>query len=237
MMGARPVLVSIVVCIAAATSASGVIAGANVGAAAGAGAEAGAEAGAGNARGATAVDDPAWAFTLTAYPTRIRSGESYTSAIAVAERGALHLEARYNYEAIGARSAFVGWTFSGGDTVAWTVTPLLGGAWNGIQAIVPGLEISVAWKRFDFYVEAEYVRDRRNERERYLYSWSELGFRPIEPLRVGAAVQRTRTYGGDRDLQIGPFVQWSARRITFGAYWFNPGSADQVFVASIGTSF
>jgi hypothetical protein len=86
-------------------------------------------------------------------------GENYTSAIAVADRGPLHLEARYNYESVGARSAFVGWTFSCGEAITWELTPLLGGAWGTTQAFVPGLEASVAWKRFDFYVEGEYVND------------------------------------------------------------------------------
>ena len=58
-------------------------------------------------------------FWLTAYPTFVRDGENYTSAIAVADRGPLHLEARYNYEPIGARSAFAGWTVSGGESFTW----------------------------------------------------------------------------------------------------------------------
>ena len=63
-------------------------------------------------RRASPAAKPSWEFAVTAYPTVVRGGENYTSAIAVADRGPLHLEARYNYESIGARSAFVGWTFS-----------------------------------------------------------------------------------------------------------------------------
>ena len=70
----------------------------------------------------------------------MRGGENYTSGIATADRGPLHLEARVNYESIGARSAFIGWNFSGGDTITWELTPLLGGAWGTTQAFVPGLE-------------------------------------------------------------------------------------------------
>ena len=81
-------------------------------------------------RRASPVEKPSWEFALTAYPTVVRGGENYTSAIAAADRGPLHLEARYNYESIGARSAFVGWTFSGGEAITWELTPLLGGAWG-----------------------------------------------------------------------------------------------------------
>jgi hypothetical protein len=180
---------------------------------------------------------PAWEFTVTAYPTVVRGGENYTSAIAAADRGPLHLEARYNYESIGARSAFVGWTFSGGETVTWEFTPLLGGAWGTTKAFVPGFEASVAWGRFDFYVEAEFVRDNTERTDSYAYAWSELGFQPVEWLRLGLAGQRTRAYGNERDFQRGPFVQVTVGPFTFGGYWFNPGSDEQVFVGSIGATF
>jgi hypothetical protein len=189
------------------------------------------------AGGAMAEEVPTpWEFALTAYPTVVRGADNYTSAIAVAQRGALHLEARVNYESVGARSAFVGWTFAGGEELAWELTPLLGGAWGTTDAFVPGLEASLSWRRLDFYVEAEYVR-YRSESSRYLYAWSEFGFRPVEWLRVGLSVQRTRAYGGDRDVLRGPFAQVTWRGITLGGFWFNPGSRDQVFVASIGTAF
>jgi len=167
----------------------------------------------------------------------VRGGANYTSAIVLADRGPLHLEARYNYESVGARSAFVGWAFSGGDEITWKLTPIIGGAWGTTKAFVPGLEASLAWERFDFYTEAEYVHDSNATSSSYLYSWSEFGFRPVEWLRLGLVAQRTRAYGGDRDIQPGPFAQVTWRRVTIGGYWFNPGSSDQVVVVSIGAAF
>ena len=178
-----------------------------------------------------------WEFAITAYPTQVRGGENNTSAIAVADRGPLHLEARYGYEAKDSRSAFVGWTFSGGETVAWELTPLLGGAWGPVRAFVPGLEASLGWGRFDFYVEAEFVRDRGEKSDSYNYAWSELGFSPVDWLRLGAVGQRTKAYGGEREFQRGPFVQVTWGKATIGAFWFNPGSSEQVFVGSIGATF
>jgi hypothetical protein len=70
-------------------------------------------------RRASPAAKPSWEFAITAYPTVVRGGENYTSAIAVADRGPMHLEARYNYESVGARSAFVGWTFSGEEAITW----------------------------------------------------------------------------------------------------------------------
>jgi hypothetical protein len=196
-----------------------------------------AEEAADSGRRASPATKPSWEFALTAYPTLVRGGDNYTSAIAIADRGPLHLEARVNYESVGARSAFVGWTFSGGEEITWELTPLAGGAWGTTQAFVPGLEASVACGRLDFYVEAEYVRDIHGRTDSYFYAWSELGFRPVEWLRIGVAGQRTRIYGGERDIQRGPFAQATWGSITIGGYWFNPGSNAQVFVGMIGASF
>lgn len=188
-------------------------------------------------RRASRLEKPAWEFAVTAYPTQVRNGDDTTSAIAVADRGALHLEARYGYEMKDSRSAFAGWTFSGGDAVAWELTPLLGGGWGPVRAFIPGLEASLSWGKLDFYVEAEFVRDRNDSAESYNYAWSELGFKPLEWLRVGAVGQRTRAYGGEREFQRGPFAQATWGSVTIGGFWFNPGSDDQVFVGSIGVTF
>ena len=191
----------------------------------------------GNSDAAAATDKPSWEFAITAYPTVVRGGENYNSAVATADHGSLHLEARYNYESIGARSAFVGWNFSGGDEITWELTPLLGGAWGTTRAFIPGLEASVAWKQFDIYVEAEFVRVNGARTASYVYAWSELGFRPVEWFRVGIAGQRTTTYSNERDIQRGPFAQVTWGPVTIGGYWFNPGSSDQVFVGMIGATF
>jgi hypothetical protein len=188
-------------------------------------------------RRASAVTKPSWEFSATAYPTVVRNGDNYTSGILVANRGALHLEARVNYESVGARSAFVGWTFAGGETITWELTPLIGGAWGSINAYVPALEASVAWKKLDFYIEAEYVRDTHDKSASYLYAWSELGYRPVEWLRIGVAGQRTRIYVGDRDYQRGPFAQLTWGPVTVGGYWFNPGSSEQIFVGMLNAAF
>jgi len=190
-----------------------------------------------NGRRAAPAEKPSWEFALTAYPTFVRDGDDYVTAIAVADRGPLHFEARYNYESVGARSAFVGWTLSGGETVTWELTPLLGGAWGTTRAFVPALEASVAWKQFDLYIEAEYVRDSNERTSSYYYAWSELGFRPFEWLRVGIAGQRTKAYSNERDIQRGPFAQMTWGPVTVGGYWFNPGSSEQVFVGMIGATF
>jgi len=196
-----------------------------------------AAAGAESDTAAPAAADPPWEIGLTAYPTFVRTGDDYTSAVATADHGPLHFEARYNYESVGARSAFVGWTFSGGTETTWQLTPLLGGAWGTTQAFTPGFEATVAHGRLELYVEAEYVRDNHEASNSYFYAWSQLGVQTAEWLQLGVVGQRTRAYGGDRDFQRGPFAELTFGPVTIGGYWFNPGTNEQVVVASIGATF
>jgi hypothetical protein len=189
-------------------------------------------------RRAAAPEKPEWEFVATAYGNAPRGSDDFASGIAAADRGPLHLEFRANYEAIHAQSAFIGWTFSGeAGGMKLEATPIVGGATGSIGGPIAGVEAAVAMGKFDFYIEAEYVRGRGTREESYTYAWSELGYTPMEKLRLGIVAQRTRLYGGDRDVQRGGFVQATWGPALFGVYWFNPGSSDQVVIGSVGFSF
>ena len=117
------------------------------------------------------------------------------------------------------------------------MTPLLGGAWGTTQAFVPGLEASVAWKKLDFYVEAEYVRDKQRADRQLLLRLERVGIPAGRVASRWACGPAHRAYGGERDIQRGPFAQVTWGPVTIGGFWFNPGSSDQVFVGSIGATF
>jgi hypothetical protein len=188
-------------------------------------------------RRASAPEKPEWELAATGYWNAPRGGDDYASAIFAADRGALHLEARVNYEALHAQSLFAGWTWSTGESIKLDFTPIVGFVGGDTRGGIAGFESTIAAGRFDFYIEAEYVRPRDGQDSSYTYAWSELGFRPIEPLRMGIVAQRTRAYGGDRELQRGGFAQYSFGKLTAGVYWFNPGSDDQVVIGALGVSF
>ena len=72
-----------------------------------------------------------------------------------ADRDWLHLEARYNYEALDTGSAWVGYNFSGGETVTWELTPMLGAVFGATDGIAPGYKGSLGWKKLELYSEGE----------------------------------------------------------------------------------
>ena len=176
-------------------------------------------------------------FAVTGYYYAMRDQPDFGVGVASLDRGALHLEGRYNYEARDAASVFVGWKFAAGDAVTFEVTPIMGGLFGAARGVVPGFEASIAWHTFDAYVEAEYVYDLEQSSDSYYYSWSELGWKPVEWLRTGFVGQRTRTVDDGRDFQRGVFAQLIFDKATVGIYAFNPDSGSRYVIVSAGVHF
>jgi hypothetical protein len=184
------------------------------------------------------ADVPGWVYSVTASYYSFRNQDDFMFAVATAERGPLHLEARYNYEAQDSGSLFAGWKFSGGEKLTYELTPILGAVFGSKEGIAPGFEAAVAYGIVDFYTETEYVRDTEVKEDSFTYSWNELGFSPLEWLRFGLAGQRTMVYQSDRDIQRGLFAQVTYRKATLGLYVFNPEDSDDRFtVFSLGAEF
>jgi hypothetical protein len=184
------------------------------------------------------ADAPGWGYSVTGSYYSFHDQKDFVVGVATAERGPLHLEARYNYEALDSGSLFVGWKFSGGEKLAYELTPILGGVFGQKEGIAPGVEASLAYGIADFYIESEYVRDLEVREDSFTYAWSELGFSPLEWLRFGLVGQRTMVYQSDRDIQRGFFSQVIYGKVTLGVYVFNPDDSDDRFeVFSLGAKF
>jgi len=184
------------------------------------------------------ADSSGWAFDLTASYYSFRDQDDFTLAVFRADRGQLHVEARYNYEAIDSGSLFVGWKFSGGEKLTWELTPIIGAVFGQKEGIAPGFEAAIGYGIVDFYTESEYVRDIEVKEDSFTYSWNELGITPLEWLRFGLVTQRSLAYQSDRDIQRGLFAQFMVRKATLGFYVFNPDDSDNRYaVFALGAEF
>ena len=123
-----------------------------------------------------------------------------------ADRDWLHLEARFNYEALDTGSAWVGYNFSGGETVTWELTPMLGAVFGATDGIAPGYKGSLGWKKLEVYSEGEYVVDSAESADSFFYNWSELTLAPLEQFRFGLVTQRTRVRESDREVKRGALL-------------------------------
>jgi len=162
---------------------------------------------------------------------------NYLQPTAAADRDALHLEMRYNYEAQNSVSGFVGRNVTFGTSVVLQMTPMLGALAGDTTGIVPALELDLAWKRLEFYTEGEYVIDAIHPSDRFLYSWSETSIWITNRIRTGVVTQRTRAYQAPRDIQRGLLLGATVAKFEAAVYFFNPNADDRFFVASIGVTF
>ena len=183
------------------------------------------------------ADEKAWSFSASGYTYFVPDDSNYLQPTFTADRGWLHLEARYNYEALETGSVWAGYNFSGGETVEWEFTPMVGGVFGDTAGIAPGYKGSLSWRKLEFYSEGEYVFDTGSSSDSFFYNWSELTLAPVEWFRFGLVTQRTRAYESDREIQRGGLAGFTFKNVSLGGYLFNPDDEKPTFVLSVAVTF
>src|SRR5580765_4373542 len=102
----------------------------------------------------TAEDE--WECSLSISTYLVQNGRDYANPTLVADRGWLHLEARYNYEAIKTGSLWLGYNFSIGKKLALEATPMLGGVFGDITGFAPGYTVSLSYWKLELFTQGEY---------------------------------------------------------------------------------
>lgn len=190
------------------------------------------------AAGETAeAEDRAWEFNASVYGYFPPEDTDYGQPTVMADRGALHLEARYNYEGIDTGSAWVGWNVGVGDALRLDATLMAGGVFGEMKGVAPGYELTLSWGSFELYSEGEYVFDVEDSDNNFFYNWAQLAYSPLDWLSVGLVSQRTRTYETGLDVQRGFLVGLSREDLSLTVYVFNPGWETPTVVTSVAVSF
>jgi hypothetical protein len=192
-------------------------------------------AGTGSASGGTAAK--AWDFNLSLSGYVVQSGQSYASPTLTADHTKLHLEARYNYEAQKTGSLWVGYNLNVGKKVVLDATPMIGGVFGNLNAVAPGLEFTVTYKKLQLYSANEYLFDTNTSAGNYFYTWTQLTYAPVQWFNVGYVTQRTRAYQTPLDVQRGPMVGFTYKKLNFTTTVFNVGEADPTTVFGLAYSF
>ena len=178
-----------------------------------------------------------WSSSVSVFSYLVPDSRDYVQPTITADHGWLHLEARYNYEGLNTGSAWLGYNFSLGDKLALEFTPMLGGVFGETTGIAPGYKASLSWWKLELYTEGEYVVDTGNSSDNFFYTWSELSLSPVEWLRFGGAVQRTKLYQTKFDLQRGFLLGFTWQWVSVTGYIFNPFESQPTYVFAIGFQF
>ena len=178
-----------------------------------------------------------WEFSLSTSTYLVQHGRDYVNPNLVADRGWLHLEARYNYEAIKTGSLWLGYNFSFGKKLAFEVTPMFGGVFGDITGLAPGYTISISYEPIEFFTQGEYFFDAGNRSGNFFYTWSELSCAPVTWFRAGIVLDRTKALGSNFEIRPGPLVGFKYKKVDFTTYWLSPGSRDATFIFTVALNF
>ena len=177
-----------------------------------------------------------WEFSGSLFVSDPPGSEARTTAILYGDRGPLHLELRYNYEDLDTGSVFGGWTFAGGEALEYAVTPMLGLVGGETEGVAPGLELDLAWRRFAWYSESEYLLDTEDSSDDFFYSWSTLTYGFTDWLAAGAVSERSKLVETDFEVQWGLALELQFQRLGVAMYSYNLGTNDAYTVVSLGGS-
>ncbi len=185
----------------------------------------------------TAAPPNPWEFNLSVSGNDVPNGQSYVSPTLTADRDTLHLEARYNYEALETGSLWVGYNLSVGEKLVLEATPMIGGVFGNVNGIAPGLEVTATYKKLQLYSANEYIFDTTTKAGNFFYTWTQLTYSPLPWFMAGYVVQRTRAYTTTLNIQRGLLVQVTHKKVTFSTQIFNIGETDPVLMLALGYSF
>jgi len=183
------------------------------------------------------IEARAWAFTAAAYTYFLEDDPDYVQTAFTADRAALHLEGRYNYEEINAASAWVGYNLSAEGTLALEFTPIIGGVFGSMTGLGLGYEGSLSWKNLELYSEGEWIFDTEDSSNDFFYNWSQLIYSPADWVNFGLVTQRTRVYDTDRDIQRGPFLGFSYKELSLTAFVLNPDDTSPTVIIGLDVGF
>jgi len=186
---------------------------------------------------ASAANENPWSFSAFAFTYFPPDSRAYVNPNLTVDYRWLHLEARYNYEALETGSTWVGCNFKVGDELAFAATPMVAGVFGELTGIALGATLSLTLGGIELSSQSEYVIAAKDRSRDFFYTWSELSYAPADWFRAGLAVQRTQVYKTDLDIQRGLLAGFSVEKVNLTAYVFNIGWTDPTVVLSGGATF
>ena len=191
----------------------------------------------GGALAAAEDGEQPWNASATAYAYFVPEARDFVMVVAPVDIRRVHVEARYNYEALGSGAGFIGFNVGWGERVKLRLTPMLGAVVGDLDGWVPALRWTLAWWKLDVYSESEVVFDLAGPGDSFFYNWSELGISPLAWLRAGIVIQRSRIFETPLDIQRGLFVGATIRFVTVSLYELNALWTTPTWVAALSVGY
>jgi hypothetical protein len=147
-----------------------------------------------------------------------------------------HFLARYGYEDRDTFSAWAGRIFEFGDRVSVSLTPMVGLAVGGTDAMLPGLEFALDWGRLSVYNESELLIPFDGSGS-YFYAWGLTSYRLADWFQPGVVIQRLRVFESERTVDRGLSVTAEFGRLATTLYGYNPFSSERFWQLGLEWGF
>lgn len=146
----------------------------------------------------------------------------------------LHLEVRYNYEEKRTVSFYVGKCFSEDSEFSYSIVPIIGGVAGRFNGWSGGLNLDLEYKNFYLSSQSQYTFSADDEVNNFYFTWSELGYQPLNWFYGGVALQETVFPQTNKYVTYPGFViGFIYKKWTLPVYGFKTGENTQAFVCSI----
>lgn len=145
-----------------------------------------------------------------------------------------YAEARYNYEETNTFSLYAGKTFSNTGKLSYSITPLLGGVIGNFKGGSIGLNLTLDYRYFFFSSQSQYTFSGESESNNFLFSWSEIGYQPLDWFYFGVSAQHTYYPEiNTESFEPGVVVGFEFGKWTFPIYCFSIGEVSRYLVLGI----
>jgi hypothetical protein len=145
-------------------------------------------------------------------------------------------ELRYNYEDVRTMSLLGGRTISGGKSISYTLTPMLGISAGQFTGITTAINVDAEWKNFYLSLESQFSKTLKKDRANFFFNWSELGYSISDHLFAGLALQYTL----EQDAvytEPGFLAGFSFGNVSVPFYVFSPFRSDRYFVLGVNVEY
>jgi hypothetical protein len=176
-----------------------------------------------------------WVFENYNYWGRQTSG-IFVPMIHFETKNNWYAEMRYNYEDAQTLSFYGGKTFSGGNAVTYSITPMTGFSTGRFTGMSLANNIETEWKNFYVSSQSQYSIALRNNNQDFFFTWSELGYNISDHVFSGLAMQYT-LQADNNIFEPGIVAGFRFKNISVPFYIFSPFRSGCYFVLGLNYEY
>jgi hypothetical protein len=146
-----------------------------------------------------------------------------------------YAEARYNYEELQSFSLYIGRNYTKEyKRLSYSLTPIVGAIVGRFTGGSSGINATLEFDDLFFYSQSQYTFAAKAPENDFMFSWSEVGYKPSSWFYFGYSLQHTHYRKSSINLLVnGMVIGFNAGKWTFPVYGFNLFNNQRYFVIGI----